>query len=249
MSDIPPPLSPNSPSNQQIPAGMGPPPEGGSGKKTSACCGIGCLSLIVLTVVLVIGGISFGKKKLGEWADTYTSDQAVELVLPRIDQAEIDVATKRYDTFKAAMEKGAADEPLILSENGLNALLQHHPDFSALSKSAVATIESDLLSINSSFDLDSINIPFDFIAERVKGKYFNGDVTVRLDSVAGRPAMYLENIGVGDKEIPQVVIDSLRSENLLKEIDSNPEMKKAFGKIKELKIENNQLIVVPASAP
>lgn len=248
MSDTPPPLTPGPPHQSGLP-GMGPPPDSGSGRKTAACCGIGCLSLIVLSLVLVIVGIRFGKNKLGEWAETYTSDQAVELVLPQIDPAGIDLAANRYETFKAAMGDGSAGEPLVLSEEGLNALLLHHPDFSGLSKSAVATIENDLLSINSSFDLDSIQIPFDFIAERVKGKYFNGEVTVRLDSVAGRPAIYLENVAVGDREIPQVVIDSLRSENLLKDIDTNPEMKKAFGKIKELKIENNQLIVVPASAP
>lgn len=247
MSDTPPPLFPES-NQQPAPAGTVAPPDSGSGKKTAACCGIGCLVTLVVAVLLVVFGISFVKKTLGELAEEYTSDQPVEIVVPTIPAPQIEEASRRYDAFKEAMAEGTANGPLVLSETDLNALILHHPDFSGISKSASARMENDLLTVQTSFDLDTIPIPFPFLAERVKGKFFNGEVTLRFGEVAGRPALYIDDLAVGDQPIPRVVIDSMKTENLLKEIQSDPEMKKLFEKVGGIAIENNNLVITPAGA-
>ncbi len=219
--------------------------DSGSGKKTAACCGIGCLVAVVAGVVLTFAGISYSKKVIGDLATEYTSDAPVEIVAPEFTQPEIDLAVQTFDTFAAALAADEAALPLVLGEKEINAILFHHPKFSGLSQSAIASISDNQLSVKSSFDLEAMNIPIPFLAERVEGKFFNGEITVSLDTAAGRPAIFIENIAAGEKAIPQVFIDSLRNENLLQNSQTDPEMKKFFDKIKELKIENNQLIIIP----
>ena len=97
-----------------------------------------------------------------------------------------------------------------------------------------------------SFSLDALDLPDSFLSEAMKGKFFNGEVTLSLGTVAGRPAMYIEGVSVGGSTLPASFMTELSKENILGEAQSDPDLRKFFDQIEELKIENNQLILVPA---
>ena len=228
--------------------GTGPAPEANSGKKTAACCGFGCLAVLVISVVAVIGAMAWGKKTVGEFADKYTSEEPVRIEMPVLSEQQVSDATTRFDQFVADVSAGNGGQPLVLSESDINALFSGHPKFSALAKSAVASIENDQLTVQSSFDIDAMGIPFPgFIADKVKGKYFNGAITVEVTTIGGQPAVFIQDIAAGDAPIPQIFIDSLKTENLLQNQNSDPDMRKVLEKLEEIKIENNQLVIVPAA--
>lgn len=235
--------------SQTYTPGAAPPPESDSGKKIATCFGIGCLTVLVVGVVAVIAVMAWTKKAVGDFADKYTSDDPVKIEMPLLsDQQVADVST-RFDEFKTNIAAGNATVALRLSETDINALITKHPDFSAIAGVAVASIENDQLTVDSSFEIDKLGIPFPgFIADRVSGKYFNGSITVEITTIGGQPAVFIQNIAAGDTPIPQVLIDSLKTENLLQNQNSDPKMQKAMEKIQEIKIENNQIVVTP-SAP
>ena len=234
--------------SQTYTPGAAPPPESNSGKKTATCCGIGCLTVLVVGVIAVIAAMAWTKKAVGDFADKYTSDDPVKIEMPVLSDQQVADVTSRFDKFLSDVSAGNATEPLQLSESDINALIAKHPKFAGMAGSAVASIENDQLTVNSSFDIDKLGIPFPgFIADRVSGKYFNGSITVEITTIGGQPAVFIQNIAAGDAPIPQVFIDSLKTENLLQNQNSDPNMKKALEKIQEIKIENNQVVVTPAA--
>ena len=231
--------------SQTYTPGAAPPPESDSGKKIATCFGIGCLTVLVVGVVAVIAVMAWTKKAVGDFADKYTSDDPVKIEMPVLSDQQVADVSARFDEFKTNIAAGNATGPLRLSETDINALIAKHPDFSALAGATVASIENDQLIVDSSFEIDKLGIPFPgFIADRVSGKYFNGSITVEITTIGGAAGVFIQNIAAGDTPIPQVFIDSLKTENFL----SDPKMKKAMEKIQEIKIENNQIVVTP-SAP
>ncbi|MDF1824552.1 MAG: hypothetical protein P1U68_07910 [Verrucomicrobiales bacterium] len=245
MSDIPPPLQPEA--NQ--PSQPLPPQNAGSGKKWGIGCGLGCLALIVLAVVLAVVGVKFGKDVVAGFIGDYTAEAPVEIVAPVLDPVVVEDAIQRYDAFRSAMSEGEAPEPLLLTGDDVNAILANHPSFSAVADSIVVAIDDDQLTSQVSLKLDEMEIPVPFLAESMEGKYFNGELSLSLDTVAGRPAMFIEGLSVDGVPIPRQFIDALSKENLLKEVSGNSNMKAFFDRIEELKIEEGQLKVIPAAAP
>lgn len=244
MNDTPPPLQPQA--NQ--PASPTPPASSGSGKKWGIGCGIGCLALVVVSIILVVVGMNYGKKMLAGLAGEYTSATPVEIVAPNLAPEVVDDAIQRLDAFTDAMSGEGTPEPLVLTSDDVNAIIGNHPSFEAVADSIVVAMAADQLTSQVSLNLDDMNIPVPFIAEAIEGKYFNGEVTLSLDTVAGRPAMFIEGLSVDGVALPSQFMSGLSSENLLKDAQTNPNMKALFDRIEELKIEDGQLKITPRAA-
>lgn len=242
MNDTPPPLDP-APTNR--PAYVAPPASSGSGKKTAACCGFGCLGLIVISIVGVILAVGWGKKALTNLAVNATADASAEVAVVPADLATTEAAKKKLDAFMASMNGGGQVSPLELNEAEVNALIQNHPNFSAMSDNTVVTIEEDILTAKTSLPLDVILKPFPEVPEVLKGRYFNGSVSLAADTVGGKPAIFVRDISTQGGSLPSWLVDAMRQQDLLKNVESDSEMKKLFGKIEELKIEGGRIVIVP----
>lgn len=240
MTDQPPPFEP-------APTAVAQQQEGGSGKKIAVGCGIGCLVVLIVAVVLGVVVFEFGKKALSGTVEEYTSEAPAEIDQPRVEPARAEDAIRRFDQFREEMRDGVPAEPLVLSEADLNALVQEHPSFSGIADSAVVRIEGDLLRSAVSVDLGDLEIPIPFLAALVTDRYFNGEVTLGIDSSSGDPSLFIENVEVGGKALPQQVLNELKKEDLFKEMRSEPEFQKEFQKVEDIRIEGGRLIIVPAS--
>ena len=249
MNDAPPPLTPASPQTPyQQPQPQASPPGTGSGGKWALACGLGCLALIVIAAVGSYFVYGFVKSKATEVVAGFTTTEAVKVEMPELSQAQIDAAQAKYDAFTAGMGGGEL-VPLVLTGDDINALIIKHPSFSALRDRASVTIEDDKLRSQVSVNLDELEIPVKFIADAVKGKYFNGEATFALGMAVGRPVLYIEGLEVNGAVIPEEFMKELRKENLLEKAVKDPDSAAFFERIEDLKIENGELIVVPKAAP
>jgi len=246
MNQNPPPLSPAPPTPQaQIPA----PPSSGSGGKVLAGCGIGCL---VIGVLGIVGGIllfNFGKSKLADLATGYVSDEPVAIAEPVVSPIEAQAAVARFDRFRESIRHGQAGEPLALTGDEINALLFNHPDLQALAGRAAVRIEDEQLHATVSLGLDDFDVPFGFLEEALRGKYFNGEASLSIDTEAGRPALYIEDLKVGGRSLPKPILDEMKNENLLKDALSDPDARELLDRIESVRIEGGRLVIVPAAAP
>ena len=253
MNDAPPPLTPSS-SNpyqpqqyQQAPhAGT---PNSGSGKKWLFGCGCGCLGLIL---ILSIGGY-FAYIKIQEVAATaiaeYTATESVAVEIPQLSQDQIDQSVEKFSAFQAGLADGTEPVTLVLSGQDINALIQSHPTFKPLADRASVTVEEDRLRSQVSLSLEELDIPIPFIAEAVKGKYFNGIATFSVGMTAGRPALYIEGLEVNDAAIPAEFMSEISKQNFLEDAGKDPEFAKLIEMIEDIRIENGELRIVPKAAP
>lgn len=225
----------------------GPAPVQNSGGRTAACCGFGRLTALLVCVVGAILTWTFLKREVEKGVEEFTSTEGVEIAPPEVSEPQIRDAVRRFDTFRDAMRADEATPPLVLSDDDINAILFHHPDFAESAGVTRVSIEDNQLTSELSVDLESLDIPVEFFAERVKGRYFNGEITLSLGMIAGRPSLYVENLAVGGKPVPAFILKELRKENLLQEAASDPDFQKALEKVREVKIENDRLVIIPAN--
>lgn len=242
MSDTPPPLQPQA-SSYGSPAPQN--PGSGSGKKWGIGCGIGCLLVLVVGVVLAVVGFNMAKKAVVDFVEKGTSEAPVELVAPVVSPAAVESAMQRFDEFTTAMESGTPTGPLVLTGDDINALIANHPKFSAVADAMVVSMVGEQLTGKVSLNIDDLNLPPSFLSESLAGKYFNGEVTLSVGVLGGRPAMFIEGLSVGGAPLPAPFLSEISKENLLQDAGSNPELQKYFDKIDELKVEDGKLTITP----
>lgn len=253
MNDAPPPLTPSSPIPYQPQQYQQSPPAGasnsGSGKKWLFGCGCGCLGLILLLSI----GSYFAYTKIQEVAATaiaeYTASEPVAVEIPQLSQDQIDQSVEKFSAFQAGLADGAEPVTLVLSGQDINALIQSHPTFKPLADRASVTVVEDRLRSQVSLSLEELDIPIPFIADIVKGKYFNGVATFSIGMTAGRPALYIDGLEVNDAAIPAEFMSEISKQNFLEDAGKDPEISAMIDRIEDIRIENGVLTIVPKVVP
>ena len=223
-------------------------PKGGNSAKVATGCGIGCL-----VIFLVVGLVAFlAYRKIQSEIDNLANmapSEPIEFVYPVVQANVAESVIRRFDAFRNALANSQPAEPLILTATEINTLISQHPDFEALAGRTMVKIDDN--KISSAVSIKAEDLPFNIpiISKAFRDKYINGTATIDLSIKDGRAQMYLVDFKFGDFEIPQEFIDSIKHENLLKEAQSEEGFKKFIEQIKELKIEDNKLHIIPNNTP
>jgi hypothetical protein len=245
MNETPPPLF-QQPYAQAAPV---PPPARKSGCGLGGLgCGLGCLIAVAACVALVIFGVVAVKNYFGGVINEYTSTEYVPLQPPQASEDLVSDALGKYDSFREGMTSGGQPEPLALTGDELNLILWNHPNFAPLAGKANVAIEGDALRSQVSLNFDELPVPEGFLADALKGKFFNGEITVKMGMNAGRPALYLEGLSVNGNPVPEAFLSGMRAQNLLEDASKNPEAMALFDQIGDLRLEEGRLIIVPKPA-
>ncbi len=246
MNDAPPPLPPSPQQPYQQAPYQAPP---ASGKKSGLGCVMGCLIALIACVALIIVAVVGVKNYVSGMVEKYTSVQSVPVEAPQASPEAIAAASAKYDAFQAGLKEGGTPVPLALTAEEINLLLFNHPQFAQSSGMLRVDIADDKLRSQVSVDFDSLPLPEGFFKKTLGGKFFNGEVGVSLGMVAGRPAIYIEDLAVNGAPVPAPFMEGFRSQNLLDEMKKNdPSATTFFDKLEDMKIENGQLILVPKAA-
>jgi hypothetical protein len=199
---------------------------------------IGCLSVFVL---LIIGGIAayYGiKRAFTGLVDNYTDTQPRELMQIAMAETDVQSVIERADKFKAAVKEGKATDPLVLSGDDINALIQHHSDLKDVAGKAYVTIEDDRIR-------GEISVPLEKITSMMEGRYLNGSAEFTINLVDGRLLVFLESLEVRGKPVPEEFMKKIRSENLAKEAQSDPEIVSIINGLKSIDVADGYLTIIP----
>lgn len=252
MNDAPPPLHPAAPQPyyhpQPQPTYQPPPRKSGCGC-AGAGCGVGCLVAVIAGIVCLVALGIAGKKWLETTINEYTSYEAQPVVAPQATPEQIAAALAKAQAFRNGMDGGGDPVPLVLTGEELNLVLWNDPEFSQLAGKAEVGIEEDQLHAKVSIPLDDLPLPKGGIADMLKGKYFNGELGVRIGMESGQPALYLDNLAVNGAPVPEMFMSGLRSQNLLEEALKNPEGRAIFDRIEDIRVEGGRLTIIPKTSP
>jgi hypothetical protein len=201
------------------------------------CFFYGCIIASILAVLMailfaVLG--YFAYRALNQLVDQYTATEPREL--PKVDMPEEQRASlkERVDSFRKSVEAGTPTEPLVLTSNDLNALIEENAD---LKGKIYVAVEGDKLKGQISFPLDFFKISM------VRGRYLNGEADLKASLLDGVLIVTLDSIEVNGQRPPDEILRSLRQQNLAKDVYKDPKNAEMVRKIESLEIKDGKIIL------
>jgi hypothetical protein len=198
------------------------------------CFFYGCITVIVLLVLIAIAGflaVRWGLNKLQQYVNEYT--ETVPVAFPKSPLTDED-RQKLYDRWKAftdAVESGDKAETIELTADEINALIERDPEMRGRFH---VTIDGSKIG-------GAISIPLDALGFR--GRFLNGSATATVSLVGGRLAVYLDQVTVKEKPVPEHFMTELRKQNIAKDFTNNPDNARKIEKLESIEVKDGKLIV------
>ncbi len=200
------------------------------------CLFYGCLSLVVLVLVLLLTGYLTARYVVNTAIENYTDASLPQFEAVTISASDRDDLRKRVAEFNAA--KGKTNEPVQLSLTGteINALIAED---AALKDRVRVGIEGDKLTARASLPLEPYsNLP---LLSRLKGRHLNASFRVSVAVKNGAAEISLVSAEVNGAEISQAILESLEKEDSFQKTLNNPDIRKKLNQLDWIRIEDGRL--------
>jgi hypothetical protein len=178
----------------------------------------------------------FANRMVEEYTATAPRD------LPKVEMPEENRKTlrERVETFRKAVNEGTSTDPLILTSDDLNALLEDQPE---LKGKIYVKVEGDEVKGQVSIPLDQVGLPM------FKGRYLNGEADLKASLKDGVLIVTLDSIEVNGKRVPDQVMEGIRKENLAKDAYKDEKSAEMMRKLESLEIKDGKIILKVRAKP
>jgi hypothetical protein len=225
-----------------------PPPVQTAAPKKHGCFFYGCLTSIVIAVLLVVGicGVSYyGLSKFADRAVAYTDTAPMTLPTAQVDPVVYAALKKRIEEFKAAVDAGKP-ATLALASDELNLLV-------AGDKNAAQWMGRVWFEMKGSDLKGQLSMPLDFISAvpglgKLKGRYLNGTASVQATMALGVLVVRLQSLEVKGQPLPDEVMAALQRENLAKDAAKNPEAAAFLARLADVTVQDGKLVLTGKTA-
>ncbi len=166
------------------------------------CLFYGCLISAILAVLLMIAiGLFFFfmYRWVGQIVNEYTATAPRSLPTVEVPAEERQTIEQRVARFRDALDKGEATEPLVLSSDDLNVLIEDRPEFKG---KFFVTIDKDMLK-------GKVSIPLDDLPAfgLTQGRFLNGEAEIKAFLRDGILVITLQSLEVNGKKLPEQLHD------------------------------------------
>jgi hypothetical protein len=204
------------------------------------CFFYGCVIASVMIVLLILAlavGAYLAFRALNRTLEEYTSTTPRELPKLEISEEERQNAVERFKTFRDAVKEGTATEPLVLTGDDLNALVEDVPE---LKGRFYFTIEEGKIK-------GQVSIPLSTFVDigMTRGRYLNGEAEFKASLSDGVLLVMLDSIEVNGKRFPDQAMSSLRQKNLAEDISKDPDNAEMIRRFESIEIKDGKIIIKP----
>lgn len=217
------------------------PPLPGTAPKKRGCFFYGCLTAIILMVVLLVGGLIVAKIVLGrfnQYIAQYTDSTAAPLPKVEMSVDEMKAVLDRVAVFSDALDAHSNAAVLVLTGPQVNALLESRQELAAFKGQYYVSFESNQAKAQISLPLDKIKFP----GLDTKGRFFNGSGTFNVSIGDGLLYIYPNSLEVKGKPIPPEVLASFQHQNLATNANKGPNTN-VFSQIESIQVTNGTLVI------
>ncbi len=201
---------------------------------------IGCGSVMVLSVLAGIALYFLFWGAVDQLARSFTTDRPLAIPQVTMSQEELEALDRRVSDFGSAIENNEATDPLVLSADEINALIQRHGKFKQEGTGVVVRIFGDQIE-------GEISLPAGQVAPSLEGRFVNGKGVFSIGVEEGRVVAYLQDLRVGDRYLPDQIREPLSRENLLrKAYEEDSELRRALTRIRSVEVREGKVIFTPA---
>ncbi len=208
------------------------------------CLVVGCVAVLVVAVLIAVAvGIAYSK--FGKLVEQYTDGTPAELPSTEMAQADVDVLFARVDEYRSALEAGEASEPLELTQDDLNVLIQHDDSLAFFRGKLYLTLDDDRLGGEVSIPLDKLPIPVPIPG--ASGRYFNGTASFDVMFRDGRLTVHLESASLKGEPLPEQFVKEIRAKNLAEDWQQNggQELQELRKYVETVEVSESLLIITP----
>ena len=227
-------MSTNDPEFYQAPKFTPEPPQGMPRQR--GCFFYGCIIASILAVLFAIlmGVIAFfSYRMLSKAIDEYTSTTPRDLPKVETPPEQLKTLKERVEAFRKAVDARTPTEPLVLTSDDLNALIQDNPDLKGL---VYVKVENDEVKGQVSIPLDKLNIGL------VRGRYLNGEADFKASLSDGVLIVTIEALEVNGQKLPEHVITELRKQNVAKDFYKDEKASETIRKLESLEVKDGKII-------
>ena len=208
--------------------------------KKSHGCLYGCLIALALVLVLLIAAGVAGYYGLVRLVEAFTDEEPMPLPTVEITPEHGEELRGRVEDFIESLEGEGQVEPLVLTQDDINGLVQTDPDWDKLKGKVFVSLEDDEISGQVSVRLDELDVPF------LQGRYFNASVTFSIFMRDGLLHVYIRSAEVKGKPVADWIMAELRTQNLAREAMSDPDTAEVLERFESIEVRDGKLVIVPA---
>ena len=205
-------------------------------KKGRGCFFYGCITLIVLVIMGIIGiffGVRFGVKYL---RDNYTSTKPAAVAPSSLSPAEVSQITQRVDAFKKAAQSGTNAPPLELSGDEL--------DYVARNNSQDGLKDHIRLSIVNDRVHAQLSLPLDMYGPTWFGRFFNGDADVTVGVRSNAVVFQLKGATVNGKPVPSQALGKM-NQNMEWRPQANDPNAAIVANLDHVEVKDDKIVLYP----
>jgi hypothetical protein len=210
-------------------------------KKPRGCFFYGCIISLFAFVVLAIGiglGAWYLVSKGNEYINQYTDTAPLPIPAVEMPAEEREALTKKVEEFKTEVDEKTAVEPLVLTSDQINALMDERPE---LKGRMHVDLEGDTIK-------GTVSIPFEKNAGpfKLKGRYLNAKGTFTASLVDGAIDVRVKEAEVRGMPIPPQFMSELSKQNLAKDVKLDEEARRTIARFERIEVKDGKLYIIPA---
>lgn len=207
-------------------------------KKGRGCFFYGCLTLVVIVLLGIVGLVLGVRYALNKAVQQYTETQP--MVIPKVQASSLEVTNlqERVKVFKGALSAGTAVEPLVLNEREINVLITGTPDTLPLKNHVYIAVQGDQLK-------GQVSVPLEKLKDwsMFRGRYLNGAASIKASLENGVLIVTLQSLQVKGVELPPHILTQLKSQNLAKDLYNDPNVAEFMRKLDRLEVKDGRVTV------
>jgi hypothetical protein len=196
-------------------------------------CIIASVLALLVAILVAIGGYLL-YRGLNQLVDQYTATTPLELPKVELPPEKRQVLKDRVESFRKAVEKGTPTEPLELTGDDLNALIEEQPD---LKGKIYVKIDGEKIKGQVSIPLEKIGLPM------FKGRYLNGEADLKASLKEGVLIVTLDAIEVNGKRPPDQMMNEMRQKNLAEDAYKDTKNAEMLRKVESLEVKDGKIIL------
>jgi hypothetical protein len=228
-------MSTNDPEFYQAPKFTPEPPQ--ALPKQRGCFFYGCIiaSILALLFAILMAVIAFfGYRFLTRAIEEYTSTTPRDLPKVEMPAEQRQALKARVESFQKAVEAGTPTEPLVLSSDDLNALIDDNEELKGM---IYVKIEGEEVKGQVSIPLDKLKLGL------VRGRYLNGEADLKASLSDGVLIVTLDSIEVNGKRPPDEIMKGIREQNLAKDAYKDEKGANLMRKLESLEVKDGKIIL------
>ena len=199
----------------------------------------GCIISIILFVcfLIVMAVLAFLGKKVFDIGMSYLAEEPAEIAIYEPTPDEAEAVQEKFRNVREGV-KARKGERYSFSGNELNALIATDPEFKELRGRAYLTIEDGQITTDASIPLGELTG-----IQLFKGRYVNGKVQLEITATNGRLQVFLQEIEINGKKVPEQFMAAISKENIAKKLANDSDFQNAMRNIERIDVSDGKIVI------